>query len=95
MDTEQDLMIELPKRNIRQERRQDTERITINIPRFLEEIIEEEAAIKGKSKSLVITYLIYSGLKAHIGEFRMPADNTIMKNYLKRGRIWKIPKKKK
>jgi hypothetical protein len=92
MDDEKDLMIELPKRNIRQERSQETERITINIPKFMEEIIEEEAAVKGKSKSLVITYLIYSGLKAHVGTFKYPAENTIMKNYLKRGKIWKIPK---
>lgn len=93
MNDEKDLMIELPKRNIRQERSQDTERITINIPKFLDEIIEEEAEIKGKSKSLVITYLIYSGLKAHIGQFKPPTDNSIMINYMKRGKHWKISKK--
>lgn len=92
MDNNKDLMIELPKRNIRQEKSDETARITINIPQFMEDVIEEEAEIKGKSKSLVITYLIYSGMKAHIGEFKYPADNTIHKNYLKRGKIWKIQK---
>lgn len=92
MDDEKDLMITLPKRNIRQEKSSETHRITISIPNFIDEIIDEEAEIKGKSKSLVITYLIYSGLKAHIGAFKYPADNTIQKNYLKRGKQWKIPK---
>lgn len=93
MDDKSDLMIELPKRNVRNPKSGDTERITINIPKFIDEIIEQEAAEKGKSKSLVATYLIYSGLKAHIGTFKYPAENTIMKNYLKRGKIWKIPDK--
>lgn len=90
-----DEWMELPKINNRMKKSKDTERITINIPKFIDEIIEEEAALKGISKSVVVNYLIYAGLKAHIGSFRMPSDNTIMKNYMKRGKHWKISEKEK
>ena len=49
MTDKDDLFIELPKRNNRNPYRDDTERITINIPKFMKEIIEEEAAAKGKA----------------------------------------------
>ena len=71
----------------------NTVSITLTIPEFLMAVIEEEAKEKGKSLSNVASYLIYSGLKAHIGEFGYPADNTIQRNYMKRGRIWNIAKK--
>jgi hypothetical protein len=60
----------------------------INLPLWMEKIIRAEAMEKEKSASLVVTYLIYSGLKAHVGEFRPPADNSIMRNYIARGKRW-------
>ena len=79
---------------VKQRTRKGAETIpdNVTIPKFLYDVIEEEAKEKGKSFSNVASYLIYSGLKAHIGEFGFPADNTIQKNYLKRGRIWNITK---
>lgn len=70
----------------------ETVTTTFSIPKYLLDIIEEEAATKNKSRSNVITYLVYSGLKAHIGEFRYPSENTIKANWLKRGQMWQIKK---
>jgi hypothetical protein len=83
-------MIELPRR--RTKKGSNTKKMSVSIPEFLVQLIEEEAKIKNKSKSQVITYLIYSGLKAHVGTFRYPTENTIRINYLKRGKIWTIKK---
>jgi transcriptional regulator of met regulon len=83
--------VKIPKKRAR--KTGENNRITISIPIYIDEIVDEEAREKETSKSVVINYLIYTGLKAHIGQFKPPKDNTIMKNYLKRGKIWKIPKK--
>jgi hypothetical protein len=60
----------------------------VNIPAYLLKIIDEEAKIKGKTRSNVIAYLILAGLKAHVGQFIKPANNTIKENYIKRGGRW-------
>jgi hypothetical protein len=60
----------------------------ISIPKYLLEAIKEEAREKDKSVSLVASYLILAGLKAHVGTFVPPRENTIKKNWLRRGRMW-------
>jgi hypothetical protein len=83
-------MIELPRR--RTKKGSNTKKMSVTIPEFLVDLIEEEAKLKNKTKSQVMTYLIYSGLKAHVGTFRYPNENTIKTNYLKRGKIWTVKK---
>jgi hypothetical protein len=60
----------------------------ISLPEYLLALIREEAREKNKSVSLVASYLILAGLKAHVGEFAPPRDNTILRNYKNRGRKW-------
>ncbi len=86
MDEIEEGFIALPKRRIKKGAR--TKTITFTLPEFIYDAIEEEAKEKNNSKSQVAAYLIYSGLKAHIGTFLYPKENTIKKNYLKRGRTW-------
>jgi len=85
-DKEQDFLTE----KNRTRKGSDTANISITIPDFLLKIIDEEASFKYKSRSQVIAYLVYSGLKAHVSEFRFPSENTINKNYIKRGHTWHI-----
>lgn len=65
-----------------------TQSISITIPSWIKSVIEEEAIYRKKSISYVIYYLLYCGLKAHVGEFTAPADNQFKKRYLERGRKW-------
>lgn len=65
-----------------------TENITISVPGWIKRVIEEEALAQNKSKSLVVTYLIYCGLKAHIGQFTAPGKNLIRERFVKRGYRW-------
>jgi len=51
--------------------------ISITMPGYLLKIIDREAGIKGKSRSMVIAYLVLTGIKAHAGEFELPANNTL------------------
>jgi hypothetical protein len=60
----------------------------LSLPEYLLALIKQEAEEKNKSVSLVASYLILAGLKAHVGEFKPPADNSIRRNYEKRGRKW-------
>jgi len=61
---------------------------SVQLPKFMLNVIADEATFKNKSISQTIVYLIYSGLKAHVGEFKYPNENSINKNYLKRGQKW-------
>lgn len=74
--------------NLRMKKHSDTERTSAAIPGWLLRLIDEEAQAKGKTRNLVISYLIFCGLKAHVGEFQLPANNTIKENYIRRGRKW-------
>jgi hypothetical protein len=65
-----------------------TRNISVNVAEYLLAVIDEEAAIKGKTRSNVIGYLLLAGLKAHIGRFVVPGNNTIKENYKKRGNKW-------
>lgn len=71
-----------------QEKGSQVTKTGVAIPGYLLQWIGQEAKEKGQTRSAVIAYLIYCGLKAHTGEFIPPADNTIKKNYIARGRIW-------
>ena len=64
------------------------QRISLHLPQWMIEVIDQEAEIKSETRARVIAYLIYSGLKAHTGEFVMPRNNTIKDNWLKRGKRW-------
>jgi hypothetical protein len=66
----------------------NTRNISVNISEYLMAVIDEEAASKGKTRSNVIDYLIFTGLKAHVGKFILPANNTILENYKRRGNKW-------
>lgn len=66
----------------------DGKRISFVLPPWMLEVIDQEAEIKSETRSKVISYLIYSGLKAHTGEFVSPGRNTIKKNWQDRGRKW-------
>jgi hypothetical protein len=84
-------MISLPKR--RNLKGSNSKKISISMPEFLLSIVDEEMKEKGRSRSQVISYLTYCGLKAHVGLFKLPGENSIMKNYLKRGKIWQMKNK--
>lgn len=60
----------------------------MTLPNYILKLIDEEAKIKGKTRSHVAAYLILSGLKAHVGKFIPPNENTIRENYYKRGQKW-------
>jgi hypothetical protein len=81
-------MISLGKPNKRAPSGQEMTTHHISIPKYLLEAIKEEAREKDKSVSLVASYLILAGLKAHVGTFSPPRDNTIKKNWLRKGRMW-------
>lgn len=82
----------MKKETIQIRRRQplgiEGQRISLHLPQWMIEVIDEEAGIMSETRARVIAYLIYSGLKAHTGEFVMPAKNTIRDNWLKRGKRW-------
>lgn len=64
------------------------QRISLHLPQWMIDVIDQEAGTKGETRAKVIAYLIYSGLKAHTGEFIMPGRNTIKASWLKRGKKW-------
>jgi len=64
------------------------QRISLHLPGWILEVIDQEAELKGETRAKVIAYLIYSGLKAHTGRFTKPANNTIKENWEKRGKRW-------
>jgi hypothetical protein len=80
--------IELGELNKRAPSGQEMATQNISLPKYLLDLIKEEAREKDKSVSLVASYLILAGLKAHVGVFIPPANNTIKKNWIKRGRKW-------
>lgn len=83
---EEDTGIDISGTAIRLPKRGETERMNVSIPNWLIKLIDEEAKEKNKTRSLVAAYLILCGLKAHVGEFKFPANNTIAQNYTKRGK---------
>lgn len=85
-ENDQHEYIEVPR--IRQKKGVNTIRISASLPEWLIKVIDEEAKEKNKTRSQVMAYLLYSGLKAHIGNFAYPNENSIHKNYLRRGKTW-------
>lgn len=63
-------------------------RISFHIPEYLLRLVDEEANEKGQTRANVMAYLMFAGLKAHCDEFRKPYENTIKKNWIKRGKRW-------
>ena len=64
---------------------EQTKRLTLSIPVYLLRMIDAEASARGKSRSMVASYLILCGIKAHLGTFKAPAKNLI-KERLTRGK---------
>ena len=66
----------------------DAQSKNITLPAYLLAIVDEEASTRKFTRSAVVAYLILCGLKAHIGEFYPPKENTIKEAYIRRGRTW-------
>jgi hypothetical protein len=62
--------------------------IHVSIPRWVWSVIWDEAKLKNETRSRVVSYLLICGLKAHIGEFVPPKDNTLRERYKRNGNSW-------
>lgn len=85
-----EIIVTLNNERIRQPRQEKTTNYSVSLPDFLTAFIDKEAEYQGKTRSYVIAYLIFCGLKAHVGEFITPKDNHIKKLYRENGRSWKL-----
>jgi hypothetical protein len=74
-----DIKITLNQKRRRLKKGANTDTANISIPAYLLKIIDDEAQYRRKSRSMVVTYLVITSLKAHAGEFVPPADNRLKK----------------